>query len=733
MAVSGGRATHLRHTAMLATLLPRDPRRLALGGLVAVAAGIAVFLAMRAHGAGDGWEYQCMLESWFRHLSPEQRLADAEQARRVAGGHIWLGDIRDGFFPTGHGRWFSYHFWFYSLLALPAKAILHVLHADEFYALAWTNAALFASAIALALRRASDERVAFVVLAATGPIAWYISWPHAEVFEWALVLTSLCAYEQRRYPLASLCAALASLQAPPIALLTLPPIGAAILSKKRRDVALAVIAALVTLAPPLFYKVMYGQANLILTTGMASAHMASARRVLTLLFDLDHGMLAYVPVTLGLGVAGLVVGKRRVEAAVFLVTALVMATLATETCNFNAGCVGMNRYATWIAPVFAFVAARNIPLRGRAARLGMTAGVALQVALALMLNGDDDAHAHHPMAEAVLKHVPRLFPQEPETFAERTTGRPVDWPFMPIMLPIAIDGAHGPAKILVDRPTLDRLDRWFDVQSAWLATERQAHTHEEGLFYVEPDGMVQRRADQRKRDGLLTFGDGWYGPEGDQAPRFRWMQKHGELVVRRSAAKDMLRLTGLVPPELTSQPTLRITIRGVVVDELTAPRGLFTRDVVLPPGDDEDLTMTIDSSSAHELEGRTLAYALMRYGPVITPANIGGPGLHFTGDWDEALGAPPHEARCMHTDASMHIDPTTTDATLVALAVSPLTDGPSTWRVTIDGREVEHDPLFRQARRIWPLHGRGAHDVTFAAKPSLCFWSLRVVPSAVLN
>jgi hypothetical protein len=343
----------------------------------------------------------------------------------------------------------------------------------------------------------------------------------------------------------------------------------------------------------------------------------------------------------------------------------------------------------------------------------------------------------------VLRHAPALYSPDVETFAERTTGHPVDWPFKPVGLPIAFDDARGPTKILVDRSTLDDLGRWFEVRSDWLAKTRAEHARESGVFYVEPGGRVLPRVEPTRTDPL-TFGDGWYGPEGEREPKFRWMRGRGELLVDRRVAGTTLRLTGTTPPQLAARPKMRITIGGTEVDRFIAPVGTFTRDIALPASDDDELPLTIESSAAVEIGGRTLAYALTDWGPPLTPTALRGAGARFTGDWDEPVGVPPDESRCMHGDASITIDstPEGENRTLLVFAVSPLHEpsAPSTWRVTIDGHEIEDGPVFRMVRRIWPLRP-GSHDVRFVAAPSfetadhaaLCFWALRVVPTTELE
>src|SRR5579864_3056575 len=130
--------------------------------LLCALSALGVVLARRALLAGDGLEYYSMLESLFRHATPEQRLADAEHVRAIVGAHgVRVAEPHDGFFVNDAGRWYSYHFWLYPLACVPVKAVLHTLGADEFYALAWTNAALFVIAIGHALRARTGNARAF--------------------------------------------------------------------------------------------------------------------------------------------------------------------------------------------------------------------------------------------------------------------------------------------------------------------------------------------------------------------------------------------------------------------------------------------------------------------------------------------------------------------------------------------------------------------------------------------
>lgn len=194
---------------------PSRSRRAALHALALFALSlIAIRLATKPMLAGDGVEYFSMLESFWNHGSPDQRLGDVESLSRVFGSHgISIARPHDGFFVTFDGRWYSYHFWVYPLLALPAKAVLRLLGADEFGALSWTNAWMLVATTAWALgKKPGLRRVAFLGLAVLGPLFWYVRWPHAEVFAWACVVTSLVSLDDRRYVRAAAFAGLGALQ-----------------------------------------------------------------------------------------------------------------------------------------------------------------------------------------------------------------------------------------------------------------------------------------------------------------------------------------------------------------------------------------------------------------------------------------------------------------------------------------------------------------------------------------
>jgi hypothetical protein len=640
---------------------------------------IAVRLATKPILAGDGIEYFSMLESFWNHGSPDQRLADMESLHRVLDSHAAIiARPHDGFFVSLDGRWYSFHFWLYPLLAVPAKAVLRLLRADEFGALAWTNAWIVIGTTAWTLHGKRDlSRVAFLALALLGPLLWYVRWPHAEVFAWACVVTSLVSLDDRRYVRAAALAGLGALQAPPIALLALLVAVFAALDRKPRRalrITTSLAAGATALGAPIFFFLSFGSPNLIATSGGADAALISYRRVWSLAFDLDQGLVTYMPATLVLGLAGLALvvlrppahGQRAHAVGMAVATVAIMAA-STSTTNFNAGCAGMNRYDVWLAPLFAWQGARLFegaaPALGRkwprsgAATLAGIAAVALHLAILVRGDASDDAHVHGALAGLVLTHAPELYHPVPEIFAERTSGRSTE-PFCRLPTPVAFFRPYGIAtKVLVDGESFDDLRQAFDVDDAWFDAASRKYKSRKGLFYIEPPvGAVRARL----ADPPISYHDGWYDAEGLGDDRWRWMGKRASLVVRTlRATKGMLRLFGWVAAELPQDAVMTVRLDGRTVDRFMPPRRRFTREYPVDVPSNQ-VTVTLETSDAvtSSRDTRVLAFALLKAAIVPSRRTAEEQKLRFVGEaWREPFGdeetAP---IRCMTHSADLHLE-----------------------------------------------------------------------------
>src|SRR5262249_6257477 len=194
--------------------------------LIAAAALIVTCALRKPVRTGDGYEYFSTLQAWFDHGSRDLRAEDTSRLASLLAksGIPAADDPRAGFFesPRNH-RSYGWHFFAYPLVAVPAKAVLHLVRGNELAAFQVTNAVLLAVALYVLLFRCRTaplrKRLLIAGFATLSPVLWYLPWTHPEVFIWAMVLLAMAFLDESRPALAVLFAALGALQNPPLAIL----------------------------------------------------------------------------------------------------------------------------------------------------------------------------------------------------------------------------------------------------------------------------------------------------------------------------------------------------------------------------------------------------------------------------------------------------------------------------------------------------------------------------------
>lgn len=463
---------------------------------------LGVTLTLRPHRHGDGHEYMIMGDALAYHFSPDITQGDiARELQRTkvhglpldftpAVLHAWSEVMRkgapwgDGLFRSKEGRYYSYHFWLYSALAAPLVRLLDAVGLDGFAAFQILNAILSIAVlgyIAFLHRRDATTRLFLAALFALGGSAFYLCWPHPEVFSYSLLYLGLLA-AMDGHPHSSLVSiALASVQNPPVIFVL--PCAALMLVADRsdatgprerlRELRLPLLLSLaVFLAPFVFCRDHFSHLSLIASTSTSLANCNLAR-LRSFFFDLDQGMIVGVPGILlatffFLGTR-IVSGRGRlprVDACDSLLLGTVVASLAfCSTTNWNSGQAVFMRYAFVVsAPLCIWVAVQIGRLEWRFQVVGVAAIVAVQLGVNLYFGfyqaGEFPQYvSHKAVALYVLSRFPRLYDPDPEIFAERTLHHEV-W-MSQLTAPIAIRSATGDlTKILVvrDRPTnLDAL------------------------------------------------------------------------------------------------------------------------------------------------------------------------------------------------------------------------------------------------------------------------------------
>ncbi len=430
----------------------------------ALVASLAVAIALVALALwappvveGDGAEYLLMCESLYRHGSPSLRPDDLDAVRALAG-PAWSSreaPVLSAYFTGADGGRYAWHFWGYSLVAVPARAVLGATGGDPLRALPLTNALCLAGMVAVVLLVSAEDperRVLLALLLLASPVLPLLRWTHPEPFAFAAAVIALALHA--RAPRAAIaCAAVASWQAPPLFVLVLLLwAGSALPALRGREwkaAALSTAAALPMALPPAFFLVLFGTPNLAARQSFMRASDLSLRRAVDLALDLDLGLLPHTPgvivLAFVLGLAALPRGRWRAFETQLLATAAAAAVAATLNPNWNNATSGPSRYAIWLLPLvlWAVASARRFPP-------AILAGAATVQFAVLAARGGPlapvDYLRHSAAARAVLDRWPALYSPTHEIFVERTTAREDGFPPPPF---IHRDGAGRCRKALL--------------------------------------------------------------------------------------------------------------------------------------------------------------------------------------------------------------------------------------------------------------------------------------------
>ncbi|HEX8550140.1 MAG TPA: hypothetical protein VF681_01160 [Abditibacteriaceae bacterium] len=492
-----------RNTVFDRTSLALSPTVLFVAWLVLIA-GIAVSLynVVRPLAAGDASEYFAHIESWHRHrgfdLQPGDIKAVTEMAARNGYGNP---DPDFGYFPSPrNGLLYGYHFWGYGLAVWPLRAALEAIGIDPFVAPGLFNFLLFALTFTVALklsRRDSDARPLLIwTLAAGSPLLWYLRWPTPEVWTWSGIFLCLMALREQRFALAALLAALASWQNPPVLFLAFWCLLLAVHHTRTNrqpftTLLPTVLAAGVCIVPNLFYLWYFGKPNLILATVYTfDITRITPTRLGSMLFDINQGMLPYVPLLLMLGLWSLVRAVRFRDglALVGFAVLLVMMMACCINAHWSVGEAGMRRYSTWMLPMWAWLALRDVAWPR--VRPVLLAALVWQMAMILTRDGGTFFRGHTPWAHWLLTHAPALYSPDPIIFVERSPKHG-QHRYGPI--PVAFVRADGSvSKLLLSKRGIAELQRDFVVDKTWLASE--SPRWDENARYVHPPrGAVRAR------------------------------------------------------------------------------------------------------------------------------------------------------------------------------------------------------------------------------------------------
>lgn len=358
------------------------------------------------------------------------------------------------------GARYSVHFWLYPLLSLPFALLLQLGGLATIHAFPLLNAATFLAAVWV-LHRSPKLNLAgkSIVLAsfATTTINWYVAWSHPEAFTGCLLLMASLMLLERRHFCASLLAALASLQNPSAILLLgaiavvaiadaagnarQTPIARRLLRDALRIGGGGLIAAL----PYLYGLAVLGVANPILANGYVDFSQMTARKLLSLIFDWNQGLVIAFPFLLTLLAGAIFLRARRFgwrgllrPEDALLLGMLAMALPVLTQVNFNAGQYYASRYLAWLAApgiVWAGLQVQGsraglwawgIGFGAYAANFALFLASKVHYVLTVMRAGGlpyEDQLVMKPLAALLLAAMPAAYDPWPEIFIERSLYR----------------------------------------------------------------------------------------------------------------------------------------------------------------------------------------------------------------------------------------------------------------------------------------------------------------------
>lgn len=463
-------------------------------------AALAIFIfatGLPIWDVGDSHEYLQMLQAWVNHGSPDVRVEDALQVGDLLRGGNMRRDYRPlaGFFEAHDGGMYCWHFWAYSLCAVPAYELLSYLGKWTVPALWWTNVLLYFGAVLTvfySLRLPQSWRWMLLGLSAITPVIWYISWLHTEVYSWAFALLAVTWLAQRRPVGGAVFASLGALQNPPLLFLAVYA-GVIALHRawKARRLTLELFGTLagvgISFVPTLFSLWKFGHPNLILRElDFPRLSYVSFSKIWSLLTDLNQGLLPYMPVLLLLSGWALIeaVRRRRYMAMGIGATIILMIVGCATSPLWVTAMAGLQRYAVWMLPVFAWMVLEAVP-NGKTLHRSVAVCVAIQALIVLSGDARNDSLNVKAPARLVWNYAPALYNPVPMIFAQRVTA---NGGALSVFYPIGYMAPDGSiTKILTNQDGLELLRRRFRyVDADWEKKVQHDFAGREDLFYVHP-------------------------------------------------------------------------------------------------------------------------------------------------------------------------------------------------------------------------------------------------------
>lgn len=589
---------------------------------------------------GDGNEYVGMTISLLNHWSPDYKPQDTELKQKIYEKNGITVNLTAGYITSLKGTLEASHLWFYSLFVLPIFWVFHLLSFNELKAFQFFNIFLLIITICIIYRHDTiikPKHFWYIAFTISSPVLLYLHWTHTEVFSYCFVILSLYfsfLSDKRNYYLAVLFSSLASLQNPPIAVLSLSLILLGWKSKfyKFRYFVYLVSISSISLLPYLYSFYFFHTTNPQMYINAASFSFISWERVVGLFIDLNSGILVYLPLLLIISIFlvpySLVI-QHDYRILLIWMIAIALAFAGTTTINWNCGMMYLFRYAIWIIPLFILIVSLITEYNSNylvslilLATLISTGGITIGC---LMDHRGDNYLTFNQLSKSVMVICPACYNPDNEIFGERSLYTEYSYEDG---FPYFVTYKNNIRKEFSDNnsiPLLDKIDN-----TAFIDQKKAVIQHGPGYingdleisdFPVDINKVHIFAQNTFKPDifdksiQFIDYTTGWSQLKSENGKPFRWMENNGTFAV---SSPDERRVQLNIQARSNSQNrTLDIILDGKIQEKtVITPNGVsYTQKINLKKG------LNIIQLNVHDLEKMPIWRTMERY-PIIGFNNI---------------------------------------------------------------------------------------------------------------
>ncbi|QQZ62143.1 hypothetical protein JI735_05730 [Paenibacillus sonchi] len=485
---------------------------------------------------GDGREYLGMTISFKNHLSFELTQADIHERNVIEQmNNIKFPDGSEyiGYYESLKGKFFSYHFWMYSLVNVIPFYILSVLKLNVLNSFQVTNTILFLLLTFKIIKSGifKTKSVKFFVLTISlfSPIVLYLNWSNPEVYSYVLTFLGFIYYKENKIKTSMLSFSLAALQNPALSILAIYLLVKEFIVKRKtifrdkkeiKSYLLLGIISSINIIPYIFYYWYFHKFNLITYAGFSSFEFFSIDKIWSLFFDLNFGIIVYFPVVLLMFIY--LCFKKDENALQIAILLLLISIINSTQLNWNSGMMYINRYSVWYLPIILFACYTFINslnknmLRSIAIVYLLTTG--LVTSYCLREYDFRNYMEFSPLAKIVISNIPEIYNPNPEIFVERVQGFE------------GLEQSSFPMKVLNSEGEV-RKEIVRDESSGLMGyiNGKTKLSFDNDLYSLH---AFKKNQDIFLNDIEASFGEGWNDLEnGSSDKKFRWIGPKANLLL----------------------------------------------------------------------------------------------------------------------------------------------------------------------------------------------------------